>query len=247
MPKRLCQENYTIPAQQSGIQTLRFVKPLDLTCLIYINVQTLIIFVYTFKTNIMSIKWKIDPAHSEILFKVKHLMITTVTGSFKSFDLEVETETEDFSTAKRIEFFADVNSIDTNNAQRDTHLKSADFFDADNHKQLKFVGRKYEGKGDEAKLHGDLTIRGISKPITLNVEFSGTVVDPYGQLKAGFTISGKISRKEFGLTWGAVTEAGHVVVGDEIKIHAEVQLIKQVEAGTVDSTSKEEIVKEIAD
>jgi polyisoprenoid-binding protein YceI len=173
------------------------------------------------------INWKLDPAHSEIQFKVKHLMITTVTGYFKKFDLEVDTETEDFTTAKRIEFTADIDSIDTNNAQRDTHLKSADFFNADEFGQLKFTGRKYETDGENAKLHGDLTIRGVSKPITVNVEFGGIVVDPYGQTKAGFTVSGKISRKEFGLTWSAVTEAGQVVVGDEIKIHSEIQLVKQ--------------------
>src|SRR5215217_1419592 len=175
----------------------------------------------------MAIKWKIDPAHSEIQFKVKHLMITTVTGYFRKFDLEVETETDDFNTAKRIEFTADIDSIDTNNQQRDTHLKSADFFHAEEHGQVRFVGKKYEGTGDTAKLHGDLTIRGVTKPITVNVEFGGTVVDPYGQSKAGFTISGKISRKEFGLTWNAVTEAGQVVVSDEIRLHCEIQLIKQ--------------------
>ncbi|HYH14121.1 MAG TPA: YceI family protein [Flavisolibacter sp.] len=175
----------------------------------------------------MAITWKIDPAHSEIQFKVKHLMITTVTGYFKTFDLEVETDTEDFNTATRIEFTADINSIDTNNQQRDTHLKSADFFDAETHSQLRFVGRKYEGGGDEAKLHGDLTIRGITKPVTVDVEFGGTVVDPYGQHKAGFTIKGKISRKEFGLTWNAVTEAGQVVVSDDIRLLAEIQLVRQ--------------------
>jgi polyisoprenoid-binding protein YceI len=192
----------------------------------------------------MAIQWKIDPAHSEIQFKVKHLMITTVTGYFKTFDLEVETETEDFTTAKRIEFTADIDSIDTNNAQRDTHLKSADFFDSENNKHLRFSGRKYEANGDEARLNGDLTIRGVTKPITLNVEFGGIVVDPYGQLKAGFTVTGKISRKEFGLTWGAVTEAGHVVVGDEIKIHAEVQLIKQNAATGADGSEKKAVVEE---
>ena len=175
----------------------------------------------------MAIKWRIDLAHSEIQFKVKHLMITTVTGYFRNFDLEVETETEDFNTATRIEFTADVDSIDTNNQQRDTHLKSADFFNAEEHKQLKFVGKKYESVGDEAKLHGDLTIRGTTKPITLKVEYGGIVVDPYGQTKAGFTINGKISRKEFGLVWNAVTEAGQVVVSDDIRILAEVQLVKQ--------------------
>ena len=175
----------------------------------------------------MAITWKIDPAHSEIQFKVKHLMITTVTGYFKTFNLEVETETDDFATAKRIEFTADIDSIDTNNAQRDTHLKSADFFDAENHTQLKFVGKKYEANGEESKLQGDLTIRGTTKPITLNVEFGGIVVDPYGQTKAGFTVTGKVSRKEYGLLWNAVTEAGQVVVSDEIRIHAEIQVIKQ--------------------
>jgi polyisoprenoid-binding protein YceI len=173
------------------------------------------------------INWKLDPAHSEIQFKVKHLMITTVTGYFKKFDLEVETASDDFTTASRIEFTADINSIDTNNEQRDTHLKSADFFKAEEFGQLKFTGKKYETDGENAKLHGDLTIRGVSKPLTVNVEFGGIVVDPYGQTKAGFTVSGKISRKEFGLTWSAVTEAGQVVVGDEIKIHAEIQLVKQ--------------------
>lgn len=175
----------------------------------------------------MAIQWKIDPAHSEIQFKVKHLMITTVTGYFRTFDLEVETQTEDFNSATRIEFTADIDSIDTNNAQRDTHLKSADFFDAETHGQLKFVGKKYEADGDEAKLYGDLTIRGTTKPVTLKVEFGGIVVDPYGQTKAGFTVNGKISRKEFGLVWNAVTEAGQIVVSDEIRILAEVQLIKQ--------------------
>ena len=175
----------------------------------------------------MAIKWKIDPAHSEIQFKVKHLMITTVTGYFRTFDLEVETETDDFNTAKRIEFTADIDSIDTNNQQRDTHLKSADFFDAENHSQLKYVGRKFESNGDEAILDGDLTIRGVTKPLTVKVELGGTVVDPYGQHKAGFTVSGKISRKDFGLTWNAVTEAGSVVVSDEIRLHCEIQLVKQ--------------------
>ena len=176
----------------------------------------------------MATTWKLDPSHSEVQFKVKHLMITTVTGYFKSFDLDVVTENDDFTTASKIEFTADINSIDTNNHQRDTHLKSADFFDAETYHQLHFTGTKYEADGDEAKLHGQLTIKGVTKPLTVNVEFGGIVVDPYGQTKAGFTVSGKISRKEFGLTWNAVTEAGQVVVSDEIKIHAELQLVKGV-------------------
>ena len=175
----------------------------------------------------MAITWKVDPAHSEVQFKVKHLMITTVTGYFKKFDLTVETETEDFNTSKKIEFTADINSIDTNNPQRDEHLKSADFFDVSTNPQIKFSGKKYEAKGDDIKLHGDLTIKGITKPVTVNVEFGGIVTDPYGQKKAGFTVTGKISRKEFGLTWSAVTEAGQVVVSDEIRLHSEIQLIRQ--------------------
>ncbi|GAB2532794.1 YceI family protein [Rufibacter soli] len=175
-----------------------------------------------------NVKWAVDPTHSEVQFKVKHLMITTVTGYFKKFNLEVETENDDFSTASRILFTADVDSIDTNNEQRDTHLKSADFFDSDNHGEIKFEGKRYEKTGQEsAKLHGDLTIRGTTKPVTVDVEFGGIVVDPYGQTKAGFTVSGKISRKEFGLTWNAVTEAGSVVVSDDIRLLAEIQLVKQ--------------------
>jgi len=177
----------------------------------------------------MATKWKIDTAHSEIQFKVKHLMITTVTGHFRQFDLNVDTDSDDFTTAKKIEFTAEINSIDTNNSQRDAHLKSADFFNAEEYSKLKFVGAKYEANDDEAKLYGDLTIKNITRPVILNVEHGGIVDDPYGQTKAGFTVNGKISRKDFGLTWSAVTEAGQVVVGDEIKIQAEVQLVKQAE------------------
>jgi polyisoprenoid-binding protein YceI len=173
-------------------------------------------------------KWSLDPTHSEVQFKVKHLMITTVTGYFQTFNVEVETEGEDFSKATSILFTADVNSINTNNEQRDTHLKSADFFDAATHSEIRFVGNRYEQNGsDAARLHGDLTVRGITKPVTVHVEFGGIVVDPYGQTKAGFTITGKISRKEFGLTWNAVTEAGSVVVSDDIRLNAEIQLVKQ--------------------
>jgi len=174
----------------------------------------------------MAIKWKIDPAHSEIQFKVKHLMITTVTGYFRTFDCEVISETEDFNSTTSIKFTADIDSIETNNEQRDTHLKSEDFFNAEKYGQVIFVGTKYDALNDSATLYGNLTIRGITKPIKLDVQFGGTVVDPYGQKKAGFTINGRISRKDFELTWNAVTEAGSVVVSDEVKIHAEVQMVK---------------------
>ena len=177
-----------------------------------------------------NIKWKSDPMHSEVQFKVKHLMITTVTGYFQEFNVEAETEDEKFTSAKNVVFTANVNSINTNNEQRDTHLRSADFFDAENYGEIRFVGKNYENKGgDDYQLQGDLTIRGVTKPVTVNVEFGGIVVDPYGQTKAGFTVTGKINRKDFGLTWNAVTEAGSVVVSDEIKLNAEIQLVKQGE------------------
>ncbi|MCB0698118.1 MAG: YceI family protein [Chitinophagaceae bacterium] len=174
------------------------------------------------------VKWVLDPSHSEIQFKVKHLMITTVTGYFKKFEASAVTEGEDMSTAK-ISFNADIDSIDTNSEQRDGHLKSADFFDAANHPQMIFSNGKLEGSGSDYTLLGDLTIRGNTHPVKLNVEFGGIAQDPYGQTKAGFTLSGKINRKDFGLTWGAVTEAGNVVVSDEVRINAEIQLTKKVE------------------
>lgn len=175
----------------------------------------------------MSITWKSDPPHSEIQFKVKHLMITTVTGYFRKFDCEVVTESEDFNTTTSVKFTADINSIDTNSEQRDTHLKSDDFFNAEKFNQIIFTGTRYEALNNEATLQGNLNIRGITKPIKLDVKFGGMVVDPHGLRKAGFIINGSISRKEFNLKWNAVTEAGSVVVSDEVKIHSEIQLVKQ--------------------
>ena len=154
-------------------------------------------------------------------------MITTVTGYFRKFDCEVITETEDFNSTTSIKFTADIDSIVTNNEQRDTHLKSEEFFNAEKFGEVIFVGSKYDALNDSATLYGNLTIRGITKPVKLAVEYGGTVVDPYGQKKAGFTIDGRISRKEFELKWNAVTEAGSVVVSDEVKLHAEVQMVKQ--------------------
>lgn len=175
------------------------------------------------------INWALDPVHSEIIFKIKHLMITTVSGQFKKFNVDAETSTDDFNSATKIAFTADVDSISTNDNQRDGHLKSADFFDAEQFPQITFSGNKYEGNGDAGKITGELTMHGVTKPITLDVEFGGIVKDPYGQTKAGFTVTGKLSRKEFGLSWGAVTETGNVLLGDEVKINAEIQLIKKAD------------------
>ena len=175
-------------------------------------------------------KWLIDPAHSEVQFKVRHLMISTVTGHFRKFDLQVETEEDDFTTATSVVFTADISSVDTNSAQRDAHVKSEDFFAAEKFPELKFVGKKLEKKGEDYVLTGDLTIRDITKSVSVDVEHGGIVTDPWGQTKAGFTVKGKIRRKDFNLMWDAVTEAGHVVASNDVRIHAEIQLVKQVPA-----------------
>lgn len=173
-------------------------------------------------------RWKADPAHSEIEFRAKHLMITTVKGHFTEYEIEAETDGDDFSTVRNILFTANVNSITTYNEQRDAHLRSDDFFDAQNHQDLKFTGTGIEKTGDnEYKLTGDLSIRGITKSITLDVEHAGIADDAYGNHKAGFTVDGKLKRKDFGLKWDAVTEAGNIVVSDEIRIHCEIQLVQQ--------------------
>jgi polyisoprenoid-binding protein YceI len=171
--------------------------------------------------------YKIDAAHSEINFKVKHLMITNVTGNFTQFDASMEASADDFSDAS-ISFEADVNSINTNNEQRDGHLKSDDFFNAEQFPKLTFVSSGLQKKSDnEYALTGDLTIRNITKTVTLDVEFGGTMTDPWGQQKAGFEINGKINRKDFDLKWTATTEAGGIVVSDEVKLQLAVQMIKQ--------------------
>jgi polyisoprenoid-binding protein YceI len=171
--------------------------------------------------------YKIDAAHSEITFKVKHMMITNVSGNFTKFDATMESDAADFSDAK-ISFEADVNSITTNNEQRDGHLKSDDFFAADKFPKLSFQSKSFVKKDDQNyTLTGDLTIRDTTKTVDLAVEYGGTATDPYGQVKSGFEINGKINRKEYGLSWGAVTEAGGVMVSDEVKLHLNVQMIKQ--------------------
>jgi polyisoprenoid-binding protein YceI len=181
------------------------------------------------KLKIMATKtWALDPTHSEVQFKIKHLMITNVTGSFNIFTVSAQTEDEDFTKAK-LSFTADVNSISTNNEQRDAHLKGADFFDAEKFPEIKFTATKSENVDSDGsyELYGDLTIRDVTKNVKLSVEFGGVVKDPWGNTKAGFTINGKINRKDFGLTWNAVTEAGGVMVSEEVRLSAEIQLIEQ--------------------
>jgi len=172
-------------------------------------------------------KWEIDPMHSEIQFKVKHLVISTVTGKFNSFEGSFEMEDQDLSTAEA-SFSIDIDSISTGVPDRDNHLKSDDFFNAEKYPKMTFRSTEVEKMDDDHyKLKGDLTIRDITKPVELEVEKGGIVQDPYGNTKAGFEVTGKINRKEFGLKWDAVTEAGSVVVGDEVKLELNVQFAKQ--------------------
>ena len=171
-------------------------------------------------------QWSIDPAHSEIQFKIRHLMITNVTGSFGTFAGGAETEGDDFSNAK-VNFSADIASINTNSTDRDTHLKSADFFDADTYPKLSFESTGMTKKSDdEYELTGNMTIRDTTKPVTFTVEAGGITKDPWGNTKAGFSLSGKINRKDFGLTWNAALETGGVMVSEDVKLMAEVQLVK---------------------
>ncbi len=166
-------------------------------------------------------KWNLDTAHSEIGFKVKHMMISTVTGHFEDFNATVIAETDDFKSAQ-FDFTAVIASINTKNADRDNHLKSNDFFNAEAYPEMTFTSTAFDGE----KMIGDLTIRNTTKSIVLDVEFNGIAVDPYGQTKAGFEITGAINRKDFGLAWSAVTEAGNVVVADNVKLVIDLQFIQ---------------------
>ena len=171
-------------------------------------------------------KWTVDPMHSQVEFKVRHLMITNVTGTFQHFDGTIETDGEDF-TQGRVEFSVKVDSIDTANDQRDGHLKGDDFFSAEKFPEIKFKSTSFKHlSGENYELTGNLTIRDQSKPVTLTVEYGGVATDFYGNTKAGFTVTGKINRKDFGLVWSGVTETGSVVVSDEVKINADLQFTK---------------------
>lgn len=183
-------------------------------------------FIEKIQINMASTIWQLDPAHSEVTFRVRHLVIATVSGKFSTFSADLSTDGDDFSTAK-VDFKVDTASIDTGMDMRDNHLRSDDFFNSEKFPEILFhsTGIKKTDDG-EYKLEGNLTIRDITKPVSLKAEFGGTAVDSYGNLKAAFEVSGKLNRKEFGLRWDAVTEAGGAVVSDEVKIHANVQFSK---------------------
>ncbi len=171
-------------------------------------------------------KWAIDPTHSKVGFKVKHLMISNVLGSFRDFSGEVKTAGNDFSTAA-ISFSLKTASVDTEMPDRDGHLKSPDFFDTEKYPVITFDAKGLKDLGDDLyELKGSLKIKDVSKPVTLAVEFGGVMSDPWGNIKAGFSLSGKINRKDWGLNWNAALEAGGVLVGEEVKINCDIELIK---------------------
>ncbi|MCX6270417.1 MAG: YceI family protein [Bacteroidetes bacterium] len=172
--------------------------------------------------------WGIDPNHSEIAFKVKHLMITNVKGVFKEFEASIIITGGEFMTSD-ISFSLNAASVDTGTADRDTHLKSPDFFDVENHRKITFIGKEAKKVDDEGNyiLTGDLTIKGITRPVKLDVEFGGVMKDPWGNEKAGYSITGKINRKDWDLNWNAALEAGGLLVSDEVKINCDIQLVKQ--------------------
>jgi polyisoprenoid-binding protein YceI len=172
-------------------------------------------------------KWTIDPTHSEIGFKVKHMMFTNVSGEFTSYDATITTEDDDF-TKSSIEFSADINSINTNNTDRDNHLKSADFFDAEKFPKLTFKSSSLTKVDDDNyELEGELSLHGVTKTVKLPAEVSGQLKDPWGNTKAGINVYGKLNRKDFGLNWNSALETGGVLVGEEVKLNIELQFVKQ--------------------
>lgn len=171
-------------------------------------------------------KWVLDTTHSEIKFKVRHMMITNVTGSFNELNASIEGFDDSFENAT-VEFIAQTSSVDTANEQRDGHLKSADFFDSEKYPEMKFASTKIVKKSDsDFEMHGNLTIKDVTKEVSLKVEFGGINKDPWGNMKAGFSVEGKINRKDFGLNWNAALETGGVLVSDEVKIMGEIQFAK---------------------
>ena len=179
----------------------------------------------TLKDNIVKTKWVLDPAHSELMFRVKHLMITNVKGEFKNFTAVLDGD--DFNNA-RVRVSVDTGSVYTNNTDRDNHLRSADFFDSEKHPAMTFESTSFKKIEDDSYiLNGLLTIKGVSREVSLDVEYGGSVKDPWGQEKAGFSFDGRINRKDWGLNWNAALESGGVLVSEDVKINGEVQFVKQ--------------------
>jgi polyisoprenoid-binding protein YceI len=173
------------------------------------------------------VTWGIDPTHSELGFRIKHLMITNVSGTFGEYEVSVETENEDFSTAK-VQASIKTSSVNTNNAQRDHHLHNSDFFEVEKYPTIHFQSTRIEKQDAENFiLHGNLTLKAVAKPVKFNIENTGITKDPWGNRRAGFIVTGKITRSDFGLSFNTVLETGGLALADEVKIHSEIQLVKQ--------------------
>ena len=172
-------------------------------------------------------KWGVDASHSQIGFRVKHMVVSTVSGMFRNYTVDVETDGDDFTTA-RVNVAIETATVDTGSDQRDGHLKSDDFFNAAQFPQITFVSTKVEKANNERyHLHGNLTIRDITKSILLDVEYGGVIKDPYGLTRAGFAVTGKVSRSDFGLKWNALLETGGMVVSDDVRINCEVEITRK--------------------
>lgn len=176
-----------------------------------------------------STTWAIDPMHSEVLFKIKHLVISTVTGSFRKFEGKIITEGNDFNNAK-VSITIDVKSIDTNQSQRDDHLQSSDFFEAGTYPNITFESTSFvKTIGSDYSMSGNLTMKGVTKPIELHVEYGGSEDNGHGILKHGFEVTGTINRKEFGMTWNKLTDTSGLGLGEDIKLMANIQVAQLVE------------------
>jgi polyisoprenoid-binding protein YceI len=175
------------------------------------------------------INWGMDPAHSEIGFKVRHLMISNVKGTFSKYKAQIETGADEDFTKAKIELILDATSVSTGNDDRDKHILSGDFLDVANYPEIKFIGKRSENVDNDGsyELYGDLTIRSVTKEIKLDIEFGGVMKDPWGNHKAGINVNAKFNRADFGLVWNAALETGGVLVSDEVRISCEIQLVRQ--------------------
>lgn len=190
-----------------------------------IQIFTIALFLLT-TAMFAQTKWEFDKSHSKIGFSVTHLVISQVEGNFKNYSGTITTESDNFENAK-VAFEADVNSIFTDNEKRDAHLQSPDFFDAKNFPKLTFESTSFKKvKDGQFIMVGNLTIRGITKEVSLDVKYNGTIKDPWGNTKAGFNISGEINRFDYGLKWNAAIETGGLVVSENVKLNIDVELAK---------------------
>jgi len=192
------------------------------------NINKLIVVFALLSTTLFAqTKWKFDNSHTKIGFTVTHMLITDVDGYFKKYSGSIVSTSDDFQNAK-IEFEAEIESIFTDNNSRDKHLKSDDFFDAEKFPALKFVSRSFSKiEGKSYKLVGDLTIKGITKEVTFDVKYNGTITGPWGKTRAGFKISGEIDRFDYNLNWNKALEAGGLVVSKEVELDIKIELIKK--------------------